>query len=188
MSDNAHEEAHTGPIKNPKQLLLAVFFAFVIPVFAIIGFVAYVTAENKPAGSTQAERQALGGVTPQDLERDIALRIRKVGTVEIKDPNRPLRTGEEVFKAQCTTCHSTGAAGAPKFGDATAWAPRIKTGLDSLINSALKGKNAMPAQGGGEFDDVEVARGVVYMANAAGAKFPEPQRPAAGGAGRRGGC
>lgn len=182
MSD-MHEEAHTGPIKTPKQLLATVFFAFFVPVFVIIAFVAYVTSENKPAGSTDAEKYALGGVTAQDIERGVAERIRKVGTVEIRDANRPLKSGEDVFKAQCTTCHSTGAAGAPKFGDAAAWANRIKTGFAALVNSALKGKNAMPAQGGGDFDDVEIARAVAYMANAAGANFPLPQptgAPAAG--------
>ena len=40
MSDNHHEEAHTGPIKNPKQLLVAVLFSFVVPIFAIIGWMA----------------------------------------------------------------------------------------------------------------------------------------------------
>jgi cytochrome c5 len=183
MTDHAHDEEHaledhTGPIKTPKQLLVTVIFAFVIPVFIIIGLVAYVVSENQPSGSTQAEELALGGVTPQDLERDTAARIRKVGTVEIRDANRPLKTGEEVFKAQCTTCHSTGVAGAPKFGDKAAWAPRIAKGFDALVQSALHGKNAMPAQGGGDFDDIEVARGVAYMANAGGAKFAEPQRPA----------
>jgi hypothetical protein len=47
------------------------------------------------------------------------------------------------------------------------------------VNSALKGKGAMGPQGGGDFDDVEIARAVVYMANAAGAKFAEPQRAGA---------
>jgi cytochrome c5 len=47
------------------------------------------------------------------------------------------------------------------------------------LNSALKGKNAMGAQGGGNFDDYEIARAVVYMANAGGAKFAEPAKPAA---------
>ena len=138
MSDSTQEEAHTGPIKTPQQLLLAVFFSFVVPVFAIISLVAYVVSENKPAGSTQAESQALGGVTPQDIERGVAERIRKVGTVEIRDANRPLRAGEEVFKAQCTACHTAGVAGAPKFGEAAAWGPRIATGFQSLVNSALK--------------------------------------------------
>ena len=179
MSDSTQEEAHTGPIKTPKQLLLAVFFSFVIPVFAIIGLVAYVVNENKPAGSTQAESHALGGVTAQDRSKGVAERIRKVGLVEIRDANRPLKAGEEVFKAQCTACHTPGAAGAPKFGDAGAWGARIRTGFDALVQSALKGKGAMPAQSGGDFDDVEIARAVAYMANSGGAKFAEPKAPAA---------
>jgi cytochrome c5 len=179
MSDSTQEEAHTGPIKTPKQLLLAVFFSFIVPIFAIIGLVSYVVAENKPAGSTEAESLALGGVTQQDLDREVAARIRKVGTVEVRDANRPLKSGAEVFKAQCTTCHTPGAAGAPKFGDAAAWGPRIQKGFEALVQSALHGKGAMPPQGGGDFDDVEVARGVAYMADAAGAKFPEPAKPVA---------
>ena len=46
MSDTHHEEAHTGPVKTPKQLLLAGFFSFVIPIFAIIGLVLYVTSAD----------------------------------------------------------------------------------------------------------------------------------------------
>lgn len=165
--DSSHEEAHTGPIKNPKQVLLASLFAFVVPIFVIIGLVYYVTSANKPAAGTG------------DPEKAIADRIQKIGMVEIRDANRPLRAGEEVFKAQCAACHATGAAGAPKFQDAAAWSARIATGYDVLLNSALKGKNAMGAQGGGDFTDVEIGRAVVYMANAAGAKFEEPKAPAA---------
>ncbi|MDA8446192.1 c-type cytochrome [Paracidovorax valerianellae] len=170
MSDTPHEEAHTGPIKNPKQLLLTVFFSFVVPIFAIIGLVLYVTSGTKPAD---------GAANP---ERALAERIQKVGMVEVRDANRPLRPGEEVFKGQCAACHATGAAGAPKLGDAAAWGPRIKTGFEALVHSALAGKGAMAPQGGGEFNDTEIARGVAYMANAAGAKFEEPAVPAAAGA------
>jgi cytochrome c5 len=165
-SDN-HDEGHTGPVKTPQQLLAAVFFSFVVPVFIIIGLVYYVSSSPKPmAGAEQTERATLE-------------RIQKVGTVEIVDANRVMKTGEEVFKAQCTGCHAAGLAGAPKFGDAAAWGPRIKTGYETLLNSALKGKNAMGAQGGGSYDDYEIARAVVYMANAGGAKFAEPVKPAA---------
>jgi cytochrome c5 len=87
-----------------------------------------------------------------------------------------------VYKAQCTTCHADGLLGAPKFGDAAAWAPRLGTGYAALLNSALKGKNNMAAQGGGAFADFEVGRALVYMANAAGAKFEEPKAPEADGA------
>nr|MBP7611425.1 c-type cytochrome [Steroidobacteraceae bacterium] len=132
--DSSHEEAHTGPIKNPKQLLLASFYAFVLPIFVIIGLVYYVTSSSKPQSESE------------NAEKAVASRIQKVGFVEIRDANRPLKSGEEVFKAQCSACHSTGAAGAPKFQDAAAWAARIATGYDALLNSALKGKNAMGPQ------------------------------------------
>ena len=166
MSEQHHEEAHTGPVKNPKHLLLAVFFSFVVPVFVIIGLVKFVTSsETTGPGAANAEMNK-------------AVRLQKVGTVEIRDANRPLRGGEEVYKSQCTACHATGAAGAPKFQDTAAWGPRLKQGLDALVHSALAGKGAMAAQGGGEFNDTEIARGVVFMANASGGNFPEPKAPA----------
>ena len=105
-------------------------------------------------------------------------RIQKVGTVEIRDANREMKSGEAVYQAQCTACHTSGAAGAPKLGDTAAWAARIKTGYDALLQSALKGKGAMGAQAGGDFDDFEIARAVVHMANAGGAKFAEPVKAA----------
>ena len=167
MSDHSPDENHTGPIKTPKQLLLAVFYSFVLPVFVIIGLVYYVTSANKPQAGSSNSPEA------------VAERIQKVGTVEIRDANRAMKSGEEVFKAQCTACHTSGAAGAPKFGDASAWAPRIAKGFDTLWNSSLKGKGAMGAQGGGDYDDIEIASAVVYMANAGGAKFKEPKKPEA---------
>lgn len=170
MSDNTHEEAHTGPIKTPKQVFWISMASFVLPVFIIIGLVFYVTSANKLSpGAT-------------DVERAVAQRIQKVGTVEIRDANRPLAGGEEVYKAQCAACHATGLAGAPKFQDAGAWGPRLATGLDALVKSAVGGKGGMAPQGGGNFSDLEIARAVVYMANAAGGKFAEPAAPAASGA------
>jgi cytochrome c5 len=167
MSDNsqanAHEQDHTGPVKNPKQLLLAVFFSFVVPVFAIIGLVYFVTSDKKPAA---------GAV---NMEKAIAERIQKIGAVEIRDANRQLKSGEEVFKAQCSACHMSGAAGAPKVGDVAAWAPRVKTGYEALLTSAVKGKGAMGAQGGGDIETLEIGRAVVYMANGSGGKFDEPK-------------
>jgi len=54
---------------------------------------------------------------------------------------------EGIFNTKCVVCHGAGVAGAPKFGDKEAWAPRIATGMDALLNSALNGKNAMPPKG-----------------------------------------
>jgi cytochrome c5 len=169
MSDHSHDqhEDHTGPVKTPKQMLLLSLASFVIPVFIIIGLVYYVTSANKPAA---------GAV---DVERATALRIQKVGMIEVRDANRPLKSGEEVYKAQCLACHNSGAAGAPKLADAGAWTARLGQGLEGLVNAALMGKGAMAAQGGGEFNDTEIARAVVYLVNTAGGKFPEPQAPEA---------
>ena len=161
--DTVHDEDHTGPIKNPKQLLIAVFFSFVVPIIAIIGLVYYVTSQNKPAAGTV------------NMEKSIAQRIQKVGAVEIRDANRELKAGEDVYKGQCAACHSAGLAGAPKTGDAAAWGPRIKTGYEALLTSALKGKGAMGAQSGGDYEELEIARAVVYLANAGGAKFEAPK-------------
>jgi cytochrome c5 len=170
QDNHAHEEDHTGPIKTPKQLLVAVFWSFFAPVFIIIGLVYFVVSDKKAApGST-------------DMQKSIEARLQKVGSVEIRDANRELKNGQAVYQAQCTACHTAGAAGAPKFGDAAAWAPRIKTGYEALLTSALKGKGAMAAQGGGDFEDLEIARAVVHMVNGSGGKFDEPKAPAAAGA------
>ena len=171
--DSEHAEAHEGPIKTPQQLMWTVVLSFVLPVLIIILLVNYVAFDNKPAaGSTGLEAEA------------VAQRLQRVGRVEIRDASAPavLRTGEQVYQAACTVCHAAGAAGAPKTGDAAAWAPRIKTGYEVLLTSALKGKGAMAAQGGGEYSDLEIGRAVVYLANKSGGNLPEPAVPAAAAA------
>ena len=156
-------DAHEGPIKTPKQLIVAVFFAFVIPIVIIVMLANYVSSEIKPgAGGTGLEAQA------------VAARIQPVAA---------MKSGEQVFQAQCSACHATGAAGAPKLGDHDAWGPRVKSGFDTLVHSALKGKGNMGPQGGGDFSDFEISRAVVYMANQGGAKFDEPKLPAAAASG-----
>ena len=170
MSDSHDQDNdHTGPIKTPKQLISAVVASFVVPIIVIILLINYVAMGDKPAAGTAAlEPEAVGQ------------RIAPVARVELKDATdaASVKTGEQVYQTVCTACHAAGAAGAPKLGDAAAWAPRVKTGYDSLLNSALKGKGAMGAQGGGDFSDFEISRAVVYMANQGGAKFDEPKAPA----------
>ena len=174
QAHTAHDtyEVHEGPIKTPKQLIAAVAASFIVPVIVIIGLANYVVADKRPAAGTDIND-----------EQAIARRLQKVGKVEVRDVSdaAAAKTGEQVYAAQCSVCHSAGVAGAPKTGDNAAWAARIKTGYDALLNSALKGKGAMAAQGGGDHSDYEIARAVVYLANQAGAKFEEPKAPAASG-------
>jgi cytochrome c5 len=174
MSDShphAHPEegSHEGPIKTPKQLVLTVVASFVVPIIVIVLLVNYVAFNAKPGAGSD-------GMTPQT----VAQRIQRIGAVELRDASNPalLRTGEQVYQAQCVACHGAGLAGAPKLGDAAAWAPRITTGYEALLTSSLKGKGAMGAQGGGDYTDFEIGRAVVYMANQAGGKLAEPKAPA----------
>ena len=171
--DAAHDGPHEGPIKTPKQLVWAVVASFLVPIAVIVLMANFVASGSKEGHGSEG----MG-------EEAVARRLQAVGRVEIRDASGPavLRTGEQVFQAQCSACHTSGAAGAPKVGDAGAWGPRVKTGYEALLTSALKGKGAMGAQGGGDFSDVEIGRAVVYLANQGGAKFAEPAAASAASA------
>ncbi|CAJ3416923.1 cytochrome c family protein [Burkholderia pseudomallei] len=170
------EAPHGAPIKTPGQLIAVVIASFMIPIAIIVLFATYANHAFRTGAGTD-------GLS----DEAVAKRIAPLAQVDIKDANAPhvYKTGEEVYKAVCVTCHGTGAAGAPKFGDAAAWAPRIAAGYDEVLHLALTGKGAMPPRGGtnpDDYSDYEIARAVVYMANQGGAKFAEPAQPAANAA------
>jgi cytochrome c5 len=76
--------------------------------------------------------------------------------------------GKKVYDTVCMVCHAAGVAGAPKTGDKDAWAPRIKTGVDALYQSALKGKGAMPPKGGNTaLADADVKAAVDFLVSQA---------------------
>ena len=158
---------HGSLIKSPKQLIIMVFASFFVPLIIILLLMVFVNNGKRTDSLASAEEI-----------------IRPVAQLNFKDASTPkeLQTGEQVYKAVCAACHASGAAGAPKFGDAAAWAPRLGQGYVGLMASATKGKGAMPARGGSspaDISDYELGRAVVYMANAAGGKLPEPKAPAA---------
>ncbi|CAJ0900692.1 hypothetical protein R20233_04520 [Ralstonia sp. LMG 32965] len=175
MSDAQHDE-HEPLIKTPKQLIIAVIAAFAVPILIIILLANYVGLGAKEgAGGSGMSEEAVND------------RIKPVAQLELKDPNAPrvYKTGEQLYKEVCATCHAAGVAGAPKFGDAASWGPRLSQGLDGLTKVALAGKGGMPARGGTSPDDVsdyEIERAIVYMANSAGGKLQEPAAPAGAGA------
>ena len=170
MSD-AHNE-HESAIRTPMQLLAAVAGFFLITVIGIILLVQFVTTTKLTGAGTDS----------QSAEA-IAARVRPVADdgFTLKDANAPkiLLAGDAVYTANCAACHTSGAAGAPKLGDAAGWGARIAQGYDTLVKHAIEGIRAMPARGGNpDLDDVEVARAVVYMTNQAGGTFKEPSVPA----------
>lgn len=161
---------HGSLIKSTNQLILMVFAAFFVPLIIILLLMVYVN------NGTRVD----SGASSDQL-------IKPVAQLNFKDASAPreIQTGEQVYKAVCASCHAAGVAGAPKFGDASVWSARLGKGYDALLTSVIKGKGAMPARGGAnpnDINDYELGRSVVYMANAAGGKFPEPKAPEVGAA------
>ncbi len=162
-------EEHEGLIKTPKQLIVTVILAFIVPVIVILLLVNLVQASAQKGSGSDAQ-----------TEESIANRIKPVAGFNLVDANAPkvFQTGQQVFETTCTSCHTAGVAGAPKLGDKDAWAPFIKAGYEEMVKVAIHGKGAMPAKGGNPaLSDFEVERAVVYMANQSGASFEEPKEP-----------
>lgn len=110
------------------------------------------------------------------VEDEIRSRIAPVGSVcvqgeECGEESAPAqsessgpRSASEVYSAACAACHDSGAAGAPKNGDTEAWSPRIEKGMETLVDHAINGFNAMPAKGGcGSCSDEEIEVAVEFM-------------------------
>ena len=160
-------DSHSSFIKTPKQLVITIVLAFLVPILGIVLIVQLVT--HRPSADPNA-------LAPDS----VASRIRPVARIEFGAPTAAAgaRSGEAIVKATCSACHAAGVAGAPKVGDAQAWAPRLKDGLKGMLAIALKGKGAMPPRGGDtSLTDDEVARAIVFMANQSGGKLKEPAAP-----------
>ena len=163
----AAHDSHSTFIKTPKQLVIVILLAFLVPILGIILIVQLVT--HRPSADPNA-------LTPES----VAARIQPVARIEIAAPTAAGggRSGEAIVKTTCATCHQAGVANAPKIGDAKAWAPRLKEGLKGMLANAIKGKGAMPPRGGDtSLTDDEVARAIVFMANQSGGKLKEPAAP-----------
>ena len=181
MSD--HDE-HSSVIKTPKQLIVVVLAAFIVPITVIALLTQFVTGgisvgKDDPAMSEEAVAKRLKPVgelvlagSPQAAVVTVATNASApaagVASAPISAATAPAAGGankaKSIYDASCAACHGSGVAGAPKLGDKLAWAPRIKAGNATLYNSSLKGKNAMPAKGGNtSLTDADVKAVVDYM-------------------------
>jgi len=160
-------EEHSTPIKTPKQLIVVVLLAFAVPI-TIVGLVSQLVTSGERGEQSNPDQ--------------VLARIQPIGTVVLAEPSAPKGslTGEQVFGQTCKTCHETGIAGAPKFGDKAAWAHVIAQGEKTTFEHALKGFKAMPAKGGNsELTDDEVKRAVAFMVSKVGTNWTSPPIAAA---------
>ncbi|MDE2366760.1 MAG: cytochrome c5 family protein [Betaproteobacteria bacterium] len=180
-TEDEEDEEHSSVIKTPKQLITVIVAAFVFPVLIIM------MLGHLATGNTSVDRDS-----PAFSDQAVAKRLKPVGTLVLASdvpqpevnsaagavvaasmPAPAAASGEgdkikTIYTTSCAACHGTGAAGAPKLGDKAAWAARIKAGNESLYNSAIKGKNAMPAKGGNvSLSDADVKSVVDYMVSEA---------------------
>lgn len=114
-------------------------------------------ASNAFAASTSFEAQAAD-------ERTKPVGQVNIGSAPVAAVASAPKSGKEVFNGVCTACHTAGVMNAPKLGDKAAWGPRIAKGEDGLVQSAIKGLNAMPPKGGNpSLSDDEIKATVQYM-------------------------
>ena len=118
------------------------------------------------------ERNSMKGELDTNIQSSAAdIILAPIGSVTTVDKSivKAARTGEAVFTAVCTSCHSAGVLGAPKIDDKAAWTPRVQQGLDGLVKNAVNGIRSMPARGGDPtLSDEEITNAIVYMTGKAG--------------------
>jgi cytochrome c5 len=180
-----HVEEHSSLIKTPQQLIVVVLLAFLIPIIGIVMIASFATGGLKvdsrsfdASASAVAERlKPVGSVVIGEVPAPAAGAEPAGATPAVKSANGvPAKTaaaggagaGKKLYDTVCVACHAAGIAGAPKTGDKAAWKPRIATGKEALYNSAVHGKNAMPAKGGlASAPDADVKAAVDYLVSQA---------------------
>jgi len=156
-----HHDAHAS-FAHWKKPILATAIALVATIGILILLTQIVTDVPKPA---------------KDDDAAVLSRLKPVGELVLASASGPKGqlTGEQVFNQTCKTCHEAGLAGAPKVGDKSAWGKVIAQGQKTAVDHAINGIRAMPPKGGNpDFENVEVERAVVFMANQAGANWKAP--------------
>jgi len=189
MTTQHHASSRSGE-SNPVKLAIFIMLGAVGVVIAIILLVQYAVGSygsrdlaGHPSMSPEAVQKRIAPVAHVKVDPNapaaapapaIAAPAAAPAPAPAKPGAAPAKTaaaggaGKSTYDATCAACHASGVAGAPKFGDKAAWAPRIAQGLPALHASALKGKGAMPAKGGNAaLPDDAVKAAVDYMASAA---------------------
>ncbi|MBI5911239.1 MAG: cytochrome c5 family protein [Betaproteobacteria bacterium] len=165
MSQHEHDAGHASPIKTRKPLITVIALALLAAILIVVMLSQFISNMRSVDKDSPA-------MTPEA----VAKRLKPVGDVAFADTGGAAETGaapgaaagkadgKKIYEANCSACHGSGVAGAPKAGDKAAWAPRLKAGMNALYASSIKGKGAMPAKGGNTaLADADVKAAVDYL-------------------------
>ena len=183
MSDPHHHDPIEENIEtHPVKLALGVGIGAVALIVGLILLVQFAIAtfaarpvKDDPAMSPEAVARRIAPLAKLAIDPNApapAANAPAAAAVSVAPPAAKAAvaggSGKATYDAVCQVCHATGVAGAPKFGDKAAWAPRIKEGMAELYKVALKGEKAMPPKGGNPaLSDADVKAAVDYMVAAA---------------------
>lgn len=125
-------------------------------ILAVVSLAAFAGADKKVEDTLEERIKAVGSVCMEGEDCAAA----PVAAVSSDEP----RSGQVVYETKCSSCHASGAAGAPKFADVGAWSPRLGKGIEVLYSSAINGFQGMPAKGlCFDCSDEEINAAVDYM-------------------------
>ena len=155
-------------MSEDKKILndLGVTIAVLVAIAIVISIIA-INLVGEKAPSAWEEQKVLNRIKPLGVLATTLEEAKKASSVAeapvVAVASEPM-TAEQIYNTACMACHATGVAGAPKTGDAAAWAPRIAQGDDVLFEHATKGFKGMPPRGGSsQLTDEDVTAAIDFM-------------------------
>ena len=149
-------------------------FSLVLGILVVVAFGIYILSA-RIGNATQGEYVQSDDAYQATIEAAIAPvgRVLMPGedapiTLAAVEPEKTPLTGPQVYNEACIVCHGAGVGGAPVYGNAADWAPRIAKGIDVLYEHSINGFSGdagyMPAKGGRtDLSDDEIRAAVDYM-------------------------
>lgn len=112
--------------------------------FTLAGFAGIATAKHMSDHNIEERLKPVHSVY---VEGDDVPQVANAAPAAAGDGSSAARSSEQIYNTYCMACHTTGAAGAPKIGDAADWNTRMEKGIDTVYSHAINGFNAMPPKG-----------------------------------------
>ncbi len=188
--DSKHSKGHAAPADASngalpfaptlRKLIVILLVGFAVPVIILVLIAHFIADETAPPASSEAvgtqvsaasTEQRIAPVAQASAAAPAAASAPAAAAAPAAGGTTVADAGKKVYESTCIACHGAGVAGAPKFGDKSAWAPIIAQGMPTLYERALHGytgkRGMMPPKGGSSASDADVKAAVDYMVAAA---------------------